>query len=59
MPTEQKTRGIITCMVAEYAKPIYSQWDKKGIKPPEGFKTWMEYWVYLYGENGEKDKSGL
>ena len=27
----------------DYSRPIYKTWDKKGIKPPENYSSWVEY----------------
>ena len=27
----------------DYARPIYKHWDKEGVVPPVGYKTWIDY----------------
>ena len=29
--------------IAEYAKPIYENWDARELPPPEGYESWMAY----------------
>lgn len=29
--------------IADYARPIYESWDARGLKPPEGYDSWMAY----------------
>jgi len=33
----------------EYITPIYQSWDRRGLTPPSGYSTWMDYLPTVVG----------
>lgn len=35
--------------IADYSRPIYEDWDARGLNPPKGYESWMALHAAEYG----------